>query len=234
MSLNENSKIYYEQLLLPLLRKYQNEELIHIGKHDLVETVDAHATFSGDSSYLLDVFGVIVTDESYVKRELGWYLTENLSIHPDMSNIKIWQQSADKEGFINSNYGWCIFSKENHEQYKHAIEFLKKDRQSRQSTCIYTRPSIQEEWNLNGRYDMICTFATQHLIRNDELHYIVNMRSNDAIYGFKNDFAWHYYIAAKMAVELSCKKTHIHWNAGSFHVYSRHFELLDRLIERCF
>lgn len=227
-----NSQIYLEQLLIPLLNKYKKKEFVHIGNYDLVETIDAHATLSGDEAYTLDVFGVIKTEESYVERELNWYLSESLSINPDMSDIKIWAQTADKDGFINSNYGWCIFSDENFNQYKSAVEFLKKDRQSRQSTCIYTRPSIQQDWNKNGRYDMICTFATQHLIRNDELHYIVNMRSNDAIYGFKNDFAWHYYVANKMSAELGCKKCYIHWNAGSFHVYSRHFGLLDRLIAK--
>jgi thymidylate synthase len=226
-----NSKTYLEALLIPLLKKYRKGELVKIGNYSLVETINAHAILSGDDTELLNVHDIIKTDEAYVNRELRWYLTMSRSIHPDMSSIKIWQQTADSAGIVNSNYGWCIYSKENGSQYEHAVNFLKNDRHSRQSTCIYTRPSIQEDYCTNGRYDMICTFATQHLIRDEELHYIVNMRSNDAIYGFKNDFAWHHYVANQMKNELGCTKVHIHWNAGSFHVYDRHFKLLDSLLE---
>ena len=114
---------------MPLLEKYKKKEFVHIGDYDLVETIDAHATLSGDEAYTLNVFDVIKTEESYVERELNWYLSESLNINPGMSDIKIWAQTADEDGLINSNYGWCIFSDENFNQYKSAVEFLKKDRQ---------------------------------------------------------------------------------------------------------
>ena len=130
------------------------------------------------------------------------------------------------------------------------MDSLVKDKFSRQSTCIYTRPSIQTEWNENGKHDMICTFCTQHFIRDDivptgptsirkatRLHYIVNMRSNDAIFGFMNDFAWHCIVYQQMFKDLQnvypeLEFGNIHWNAGSWHIYERHYDLLKQIIEK--
>jgi len=67
---------------------------------------------------------------------------------------------------------------------------------------IYQRPSMQYDFNKNGMNDFICTNYVQLFIRNDALIYIVDMRSNDAIYGFFNDFAWHCYIYKKVYTEL--------------------------------
>ena len=56
------------------------------------------------------------------------------------------------------------------------------------------------------------------------------MRSNDAIFGFKNDYAWQYHVQTKLAQELGLVRGTIHWNAGSLHVYERHFYLVDHYV----
>jgi thymidylate synthase len=138
---------------------------------------------------------------------------------------------------VNSNYGWCIFSSENGYQFDHAVKSLLKNRDGRQSVCIYTRPSIQREWNdgKNAAHDFICTYSTQHLIRDGKLHYVVYMRSNDAIFGLINDFAWHCFVYDKMIRALRKQGLHvahgdIRWNAASLHIYERHFELLKDIV----
>jgi len=64
------------------------------------------------------------------------------------------------------------------------------------------------------------------LIRNDKLHALVNMRSNDVIYGYKNDFAWQQYVALQLCDELGIQLGDIIWNVGSLHIYERHFHLI--------
>ena len=55
------------------------------------------------------IFGKV--DEDYVKRELDWYRSMSLNVNDIPGGPpKIWQQVADKNGQINSNYGWCIWS----------------------------------------------------------------------------------------------------------------------------
>jgi thymidylate synthase len=58
------------------------------------------------------------------------------------------------------------------------------------------------------------------------------MRSNDAVYGYKNDYAWQRYVQEQVlqAVNGRCSTVYglgdLYWNAGSLHVYERHFDLV--------
>jgi thymidylate synthase len=53
------------------------------------------------------------------------------------------------------------------------------------------------------------------------------MRSNDAIFGFKNDRAWQHHVLTKLAADLNVEVGNITWQVGSLHVYARHFFLVD-------
>jgi thymidylate synthase len=59
------------------------------------------------------------------------------------------------------------------------------------------------------------------------------MRSNDAVYGYKNDYAWQRYVQKEVLQGVNSKSGTVyglgdlHWNAGSLHVYERHFELVN-------
>ena len=187
-----------------------------------------------NASFIADeetIFGEL--NEEYAKNEVAWYLSTSLSIHDMQKPIpKIWKEIASKcKGRINSNYGWCIFSENNYEQFNKTLECLIKDKHSRQAVMIYIRPSIHEDAFADGMKDFMCTYAVQILIRNNELHYIVNMRSNDAIFGYKNDRYWHN-IVFNMCLERLSKeytdleKGNLYWNAGSLHIYPRHFHLI--------
>lgn len=171
------------------------------------------------------IFGKV--DEDYVRRELEWYKSESLNVN----NIpggppKIWQQVSTKEGWINSNYGWCIWNPDNFNQYKKCMAQLKADKNSRRAIMIYTRPSMQDDYNDNGMSDFMCTNTVQYLIRNGELYALVNMRSNDVVYGYKNDYAWQNYVQQSLAADLGVEVGPIIWNVGSLHVYERHFGLV--------
>ena len=171
------------------------------------------------------IFGKV--NEDYVRREMNWYKSMSRNVYDIEAPVpEIWKSVADKDGNINSNYGWCVYSEENYNQYERLIDELKKNPDSRRAILIYTRPSIWVDFDEGGRSDFICTNACQYLIRDDKLVSIVNMRSNDAIYGFKNDAAWQMYIHQQIADELDVETGDLIWNAGSLHVYERHLELV--------
>lgn len=167
--------------------------------------------------------------KGYREAELNWYLSQDLSIvdHDRIEDNPVWQRCATAEGHVNSNYGWCVYSEENHRQYEHAVDALVKDRWTRQSCCIYTRPSIQlhHDDGLHARHDFICTFATQHMIRDGRLEYIVLMRSNDVETGLPYDLAWHQHVYERMFEKLrklyDIEDGAIHWHASSLHLYDR-------------
>lgn len=83
----------------------------------------------------------------------------------------------------------------------------------------------------DGMSDFMCTHATHLMIRNGHLHYIVNMRSNDAVFGYKGDRAWHAWVH-QLALDALTKNYpdlslgNLYWNAGSLHVYPRHHHLV--------
>ena len=106
------------------------------------------------SSFLANeetIFGKVNSD--YIKKELDWYCSQSLNVYDIPNTPKIWQQVATPDGRINSNYGYLIFSNDNGLQYLNTREALASDKNTRRATMIYTRPSIQVEYNKDGMSD---------------------------------------------------------------------------------
>lgn len=181
------------------------------------------------------IFGAV--NEDYVQRELQWYDSMSLSVYDIPGGApQIWKQVACKDGMINSNYGWCVYSKWNYEQFEHVVKELVKSPDSRRAVMIYTRPSMWDDYNHNGRSDFMCTNTVQYLIRKGRLNAIVQMRSNDVVFGYRNDRAWQLEVLTRLKDRLIAKGLEIelgdiYWNVGSLHVYERHFYLVDHYIK---
>ena len=91
----------------------------------------------------------------------------------------------------------------------------------------YTRPRMWLDYNFNGRSDFMCTNAVQYVIRKDKLHAVVQMRSNDAWAGYRNDWAWQDHVLTKLSLDLNIDRGVIYWAAGSLHFYERNFDLIN-------
>jgi thymidylate synthase len=182
------------------------------------------------------IFGT--PNEDYIERELKWYrsMSRNVNDIPG-GTPEIWKMVADKNGMINSNYGWCIYSEENGYQFTKVVEELVKSPLSRRATMIYTRPSMHVDYNKNGMSDFMCTNVVQYFIRKGKLHASVYMRSNDAIFGYKNDWAWQRYVQKEVLQSINgkCNTVYdlgdLYWNVSSLHVYERHFKLVEEWAE---
>lgn len=179
------------------------------------------------------------SNTDYAEREVQWYLSQSLNVNDIPGGApKIWKEVATPEGIINSNYGWCIFSAENGKQYDCCVDSIARDLKTRRGVMIYTRPSMQTEYNKDGMNDFMCTHYV-HVIYEDEhgfpkLLYLVYQRSCDAVFGYNNDWYWHKFVADKLSEELKSKKiipsgteTEIRFHFGSVHVYERHFKYLE-------
>lgn len=214
-----------------LIEKYKNQDFV-IDKtgQKLVEIIGA--TFIADEDWIIRK-----PNYDYVNCELKWYESQSLNVYDIPCKVPtIWKQVADKDGNINSNYGWIIWSKENFEQYKNAIRELKKHRDSRRAIMIYNRPSMHYDYNKNGKNDFVCTMYNQLFIRDNKLisHYV--MRSNDAVFGYCNDYQWAKYVHRKAFEDLKNEYPELElgdiiWTASSFHIYERHFKHIDKLIK---
>jgi len=204
-------------------RLYEDRQITVDGHgNDVVEIIGA--SFIADEDV---IFGEI--NEDYVRRELKWYKSQSTNINDiDGTPPTAWQSSANKHGEINSNYGLLAYGYKYGDQMGHAIDELITNPHSRRATVIYTRPSIWHDYCENGKSDFICTNAVSYYIRNNTLHAVVQMRSNDAVFGYKNDLAWQQECMHTIIETLDdgTEFGTITWQVQNLHVYSRHFHLI--------
>lgn len=177
------------------------------------------------------IFGKV--DEDYVARELEWYKSKSLFVKDIPGDTPIiWKNISSKEGQINSNYGYLFFSEANYNQFTMVVKELLKDKNSRKASAIYTNPAMHSQSTRDGMSDFVCTQAVNFYIRDNKLNLVVSMRSNDSVYGYKNDLCWQKYCQLKVLNELIEKYPLLEvgtiiWQASSLHVYPKHFYLVD-------
>lgn len=229
---NECEILY--KVITPLYYNLINEEFCENGTVEVL----AQQMVLDPLQPFLNFNNVKKSNKKYIQKELDWYLSENLSIIGHVDDIKIWNEvcTKDSKKEVNSNYGYLLFNKGNGSQYQNCLNVLKKDKSSRNGIIVYNRPSIYKDYLRDGMHDMICTMFSHFLIRNNKLHMIHVMRSNDLIFGFMNDFAWCCFIYQNMYSDLTdtykdLKVGNIYWQSDSMHVYERHFNILKNIYE---
>lgn len=170
-------------------------------------------------------------NQKYIEAEIKWYKSQSRNIFDlDYDPIPaIWREVADLEGNINSNYGYLVFSSDGimPSQYDYVLNELTMNKDSRRATMIYTYPEIHNDYKWRGMNDFICTNAVSYYVENDVLNAVVQMRSNDAVYGYKNDLAWQKEVLRMLASDLEMEPGKIIWQVQNLHVYERHYDYLE-------
>lgn len=191
------------------------------------------------ASFIADEPSIFGTpNQEYIDKELAWYESQSTNIY-DINKESgadapaAWKYSADAHGNINSNYGYLVDSPKFYNQYYNAIDELIKNPDSRRAQMIYNRPSIWVEFNEGGKSDFICTNAQTFYIRDSKLHMVSQMRSNDVVFGYKNDYAWAQHLMSRAIDNLNeadlgyeITKGDLTWQVMNLHVYERHFNLV--------
>ena len=181
------------------------------------------------------IFGT--PNESYIEIEKAWYESQSTNVNwmSETYNRNVpeaWKAAANSFGQINSNYGHLIYSDKYHHQYGRVLDELLENPDGRRASMIYTRPSIWEEYNEDDKNDFICTNSVTYYIRDNSLHCVVQMRSNDVVFGYKNDYAWQLHVLKQMVGDYNecslekIKVGDIIWQVQNLHVYERHFHLV--------
>ena len=163
----------------------------------------------------------------YIKDELLWYIKGDRFDTSIAAKAKIWQGIINDDGSINSNYGQYIFTGK---QFDNAVKLLAADKDSRRASMVI----LGDDHLLSDTKDVPCTYALNFRIRDDKLNMSVHMRSQDAIYGMGNDAPAFSFIHEMMLNALRAHYPQLGYGtyfhiADSFHVYERHFPMLDKL-----
>lgn len=236
LSYNEVAEVSNEKLLLSTLKIFKDKIVTRdfiIDKSGVktVELLGWQCKSLNPWQPILNFNGKS-TSLSYCKEELLWYLSQSLSVKDISKKAKIWQQICSSKSEVNSNYGWCIFSKDNYSQFDNVLSELIEHSDSRRAVMIYTRPSMWFDYNRDGMSDFICTWGTHCFIRHNKLYYIINQRSCDFWFGLRNDFVFHCFIYQMLfnalrdcGIQLEHATDTIIYNCDTIHLYERHFDL---------
>lgn len=226
-------------MLVQDIRQYFIDELKD--KNFTIDKTGAKTIELIGASFIADenaIFGS--PNQEYIDAEIRWYETQSTNINT-LEKIygkkpAAWTYSANDYGEINSNYGTLIYSAKYYSQMWKAVDELIDNPDSRRACMVYNRPSIWKEYNEQGKSDFICTNAVTYYIRDNKVHAVVQMRSNDAVFGYKNDYAWQKYILKDVCEEVNRYRRrkklseyttgNIHWQVQNLHVYERHFTLI--------
>lgn len=223
------------------IRNYFADELIH--QRFTVDKTGQKTIELIGASFVADEPAIYGTpSEDYIAKELEWYDSQSTNIY-DINKESgedapaAWKYSANTHGEINSNYGYLIYNDRFYNQYGMVLDELLNNPDGRRATMVYNRPSIWIEFNENGKNDFICTNAVTYYIRDNKLHSVVQMRSNDVVFGYKNDYAWQREVMERLVrdynnlsmydnsvKDLSVGK--LYWQVQNLHVYERHFHLV--------
>ena len=155
--------------------------------------------------------------QGYAEAEWQWYLSGNRNINA-LGDIygkipQIWYDMADKNGNVNSNYGWQW---KRNAQLDMVIETLKQKPETRQAAIsIYDGKEITDY-----AHDTPCTYAVQFTILHGRLDMCVTMRSNDLWYGFCNDQYCFSMLQGLVAHELNVEPGVYYHFAHNMHLYN--------------
>jgi thymidylate synthase len=166
----------------------------------------------------------------YIKAETLWYLRGDPYDLSIQAHGTIWKNIALR-GRLNSNYGQAFFRRGGMDW---VIRELCHDKDSRRA-CITILGS--EECHMKpDTLDVPCTAYLNFRIREDFLNMSVHMRSQDAVFGMGNDAPAFSFVHEMLLKQLQfvgypdLQLGTYHHTADSFHVYERHFPMLEELI----
>jgi thymidylate synthase len=173
-------------------------------------------------------------NKSYAIAEWLWYLSANSKVNNISKLASIWKDIQDPYGEVESNYGSYIFSSSNHistSQWNWVANELLNDSDSRRATISINQPYHKEK-NIK---DYPCTQYIHFFIRDNRLDMGVCMRSNDIIFGLCNDIFTFCLFQQLMLNQLNDMGLNLQLgsyfhHAGSLHIYERHFEMMDKIL----
>ncbi|QBZ72916.1 thymidylate synthase [Microbacterium phage PrincePhergus] len=186
-------------------------------------------------------------NEDWVRRELAWFNTGSASLSDMEAPVpQAFQACAGWDGKVNSAYGHILFGQGEElppqpTLFNRVVDtFMMEGKGTRHAVAIISDRDIHNLATKNGRKDFICTNALNFMIdHEDRLHIIAQMRSMDAVWGYRADYSMWDDVMEQLLGALSLaypevKRGNITFQVANLHVYPRHFDLLDKWADRIY
>lgn len=164
---------------------------------------------------------------AYAAAEFLWYL----SMTGDIEMILAYAPQYHKYAENDVAYGAYGARWKEHDQLRLLVETLKAKPDSRQAIMTMWTGSDLSHAILGDHKDLPCTLNLQFLVRENKLHLVATMRSNDAWLGLPYDvFAFtclQWLVASVLGIEPG---TYTH-QVGSMHLYEKNWKAAEEAVE---
>jgi len=181
---------------------------------------------------------------SYACAEMLWYLSGAGKIDMIKNYAPSYSRFAEN-GWAYGAYGYrweknpgfvyenqIFFHPNGKNQLEAVIHLLKEKPNTRQAIITMWDSGDLLHAILGDHKDLPCTISLKFFVRNDKLHLIADMRSNDAWLGLPYDIfcftTLQRIIAAECKLQLG---SYIH-QAGSEHIYEKNFEKINKILRK--
>jgi len=164
--------------------------------------------------------------------ELLWYLSKTNDLDFIKYYLKEYENNSEDGETIYGGYGPRLFNfRKKYNQVNNVIDLLRAKPTTRRAVIqIFDAEDIDP--NINGnRVEVPCTCTLQFLIRDEKLHMITSMRSNDAYLGLPHDIFAFTMIQEIIARTLKVEIGEYKHGVGSLHLYKDHEELAIQYLE---
>lgn len=180
-------------------------------------------------------------NQDWVRRELDWFFNGTDDIMDMEGPVPaLFQACAGDDDRVNSAYGYILFGEGDRlpappTLFQRVVDsFINEGTGTRHAVAIISDRDIHQLAYYNGRNDFICTNALNFMIDADNrLHIIAQMRSMDAVFGYRADYSMWDALMDFLLMRLEeagiegLHRGDITFQVANLHVYPRHFQLLS-------
>ncbi|RVU76164.1 thymidylate synthase [Pantoea dispersa] len=164
--------------------------------------------------------------------ELLWYLSAQNDLEFIKHFIPRYAESAESDGKIHGGYGPRLFNMHGlYNQLKNIINLLQEKKTTRRAVIqLFDASDLVPSKTEQREYvDIPCTISMQFIVRREELHLFICMRSNDAFMGLPHDVFAFTMLQELVARLIGCELGHYHHFVSSLHLYKKDLEKVEAL-----
>lgn len=201
------------------------------------------STNLGDSSEIIGVLVNITNPRARLSRtetrgkafsalgEFLWYMSKSNDLDFIRYYIDKYNEESDDGKTVHGGYGPRLFNFRNSiNQIENVINLLRKRNSTRKAVIqLFDAADINE-----NHKEVPCTCTLQFFIRNNKLHMLTSMRSNDAYWGLPHDVFAFTMLQEIIARSLSIELGEYKHSVGSLHLYKKHEKLAQQYLKEKF
>jgi thymidylate synthase len=163
--------------------------------------------------------------------ELLWYLTADNRLEFIEPYIARYRKESEDGGIsVYGGYGPRLFRQRGYDQIRNVIALLRERSESRRAVIqIFNAEDIASKHT-----EVPCTTTLQFFVRNEFVHLIATMRSNDAYIGLPHDVFCFTMLQEIIARTLDCEIGSYRHFVGSMHLYETDRSRAQSLVEEGF